>query len=299
MEDMVIKEIGVKSILSRSNLPVCEYSVNPYIGCTHGCKYCYASFMKRFTGHSEPWGSFLDVKRWPKIKDPKKYAGKELFIGSVTDPYLPQEEFYERTRELLMQLKGSGAKISIATKSDLILRDLDLIKDFPDARVSWSINTLDEAFRSDMDNAVSIERRLDAMETFYRAGVRTTCFVSPIFPGITDAEAIIRRVKDQCNLIWLENLNLRGGYKKAIMDYIENTHPQLIPLYRDIYSGRDRSYWEMLDIRLKGYAAEFGLDYVTNDDSMKRPFNAPPVIVNYFYHEQIKRSAVKGGDCHA
>ena len=293
MEDMVIKEIGVKSILSRSNLPVCEYSVNPYIGCTHGCKYCYASFMKRFTGHSEPWGSFLDVKRWPKIKDPKKYAGKELFIGSVTDPYLPQEEFYERTRELLMQLKGSGAKISIATKSDLILRDLDLIKDFPDARVSLSINTLDEAFRSDMDNAVSIERRLDAMETFYRAGVRTTCFVSPIFPGITDAEAIIRRVKDQCNLIWLENLNLRGGYKKAIMDYIENTHPQLSHLYRDIYSGRDRSYWEMLDIRLKDYAAELGLDYVTNDDSMKRPFNAPPVIVNYFYHEQIKRSAVK------
>lgn len=102
----IIKEIRVKNILTKSNLPVCEYSVNPYVGCTHGCKYCYASFMKRFTGHAEPWGTFLDIKYWQEIKNPKKYAGKELFIGSVTDPYLPQEEIYGRTRALLEQLKG-------------------------------------------------------------------------------------------------------------------------------------------------------------------------------------------------
>lgn len=295
----IIKEIRVKNILTKSNLPVCEYSVNPYVGCTHGCKYCYASFMKRFTGHAEPWGTFLDIKYWQEIKNPKKYAGKELFIGSVTDPYLPQEEIYGRTRALLEQLKGSGAKISIATKSDLILRDLDLIKSFPEARVSWSVNTLDEDFKSDMDHAVSVERRLAAMEVFYRAGIRTTCFVSPIFPGITDVEAIIRRVKKQCHLIWLENLNLRGSYKTVIMDYIQNTRPQLVPLYREIYDKRDRSYWEMLDNRLKAYADEIGLEYVTNDDSMKRPFEAPPVIVNYFYHEQIKKSAGKGSDNNA
>ena len=72
--------------------------------------------------------------------------------------YNPQEEIYGRTRALLTQLQGSGAKISIATKSDLILRDLELIKSFPNARVSWSINTLDETFREDMDKAVSIQR---------------------------------------------------------------------------------------------------------------------------------------------
>ena len=293
---MIIKEINTKSVLSKSNLPVCEYSVNPYVGCTHGCKYCYASFMKRFTGHTEPWGTFLDVKVWPDIKNPQKYAGKELFIGSVTDPYLPEEETYKRTRALLEQLQGSGAKISIATKSDLILRDMDLLKTFPDARVSWSINTLDEHFKNDMDKAVSIKRRLAAMEAFYRAGIRTTCFVSPIFPGITDVEAIIQRVKKQCNLIWLENLNLRGSYKVVIMEYIQRTHPHLLPLYREIYNGGNRSYWEMLDKELKIYAAETGLDYVTNDDSIQKPFDAPPLVVNYFYHEQIKKSASKGGD---
>ena len=232
---------------------------------------------------------------WPEIRNPEKYAGRELFISSVTDPYLPQEEQYGRTHALLEQLKGSGARISISTKSDLILRDLDLIRTFPQARVSWSINTLDESFREDMGNAVSIERRLAAMEIFHRAGIRTTCFVSPIFPGITDVKAIIRRVKGQCNLIWLENLNLRGSYKAEIMDYIREKHRELLPLYLEIYRQGDRTYWETLDAELKAHAAEIGLDYVTNDDSMKRSFDAPPVIVNYFYHEKIKKSAKKGG----
>lgn len=299
MTEPILKTVEVRSILSKSNLPVCEYSVNPYTGCTHGCKYCYASFMKRFTGHTEDWGTFLDVKIWPEIKNPGKYAGKELFIGSVTDPYLPQEETFQRTRSLLMQLKGSGAKLSIATKSDLILRDLDLIKTFPDARVSWSINTLDETFRQDMDAAVSIERRLSAMETFHRAGIRTTCFISPIFPGITDVEAIIQRAREHCNLIWLENLNLRGSYKPAIMNYIKEKYPRLFPLYQEIYTKGNRSYWEMLDAKLKAFTSGIGLDYAVNDDSMNRPFDSPPVVVNYFYHEQIKKSAGKGGACHA
>ena len=284
----LIRERQVKSVLTRSNLPVSDYSANPYVGCTHGCRYCYASFMKRFTNHPEPWGAFLDVKYWPEIQHPKRYAGKELFLGSVTDPYLPQEETYRRTRALLEQLQGSGVKLSIATKSDLVLRDLELIKTFPNARVSWSINTLEEGFKNDMDRAVSIQRRLAAMEAFHRAGVRTTCFVSPIFPGITDVKAIIQRVKGQCNLIWLENLNLRGNYKRVIMAYIQEKHPELSPLYGEIYHQGDRSYWESLDAELKAYAAEMGLPYVINDDSMQRPFASPPVMVNYFFHEQIK-----------
>ena len=293
MTDPLIREIQVRNILTKSDLPVCDYSVNPYVGCTHACRYCYASFMKRFTGHTEPWGSFLDVKYWGKIPHPEKYDGKELFIGSVTDPYLPQEEKFWRTRALLEDLQGSGARLSIATKSDLVLRDLDLIKTFKDARVSWSVNTLDEDFRKDMDNAAGIERRLDAMKIFHDAGVRTTCFISPIFPGITDVKAIIERVKGQCNLIWLENLNLRGSFKGSILNYIREKHPELTGLYEEIYIKGELGYWQSLDREVKAYAAENGLDYVTNDDSMKRPFDAPPVIVNFFYHEKIRKSAGK------
>ena len=289
----IIREIEVKSVLTKSNLPVSDYSVNPYVGCTHACKYCYASFMKRFTNHAEPWGEFLDVKYWPEITRPERYAGKEMFFGSVTDPYNPQEEIHGRTRALLAQLQGSGIKLSIQTKSDLVLRDIDLIKTFPDARVGFSINTLDESFKNDMDQAVSIERRLVAMKALHDAGICTTCFISPIFPGITDVEAIIDRVKDQCNLVWLENLNLRGSYKGVILEYIREKHPDLITLYDDIYNHGSRKYWETLDAKLRTYAAEAGLEYVRDDDSMKKPFDAPPVIVNFFYHEEIKKSAKK------
>lgn len=289
----IIKEISVKSIITKSNLPVCDYSVNPYVGCSHACKYCYASFMKRFTNHPEPWGSFLDVKTYPKIKNPQKYAGKEMFIGSVTDPYNPQEEIYQRTRTFLEQLKGSGVKITIQTKSDLVLRDLDLIKSFVDARVGFSINTLDETFKDDMDKSVSIERRLYAMKRIYDAGIRTTCFISPIFPVITDVKAIIERVKKQCNLIWLENLNLRGDYKKVIINYIGKKYPKLMPLYIEIYRYGSRLYWETLDKDLRSYAKKYDLEYARNDDSMQKPFDAPPIIVNFFYHEEIKKSAKK------
>ena len=291
MTEPVIRIVETRGVVTKTDLPVCDYAANPYVGCTHACRYCYASFMKRFTGHPEPWGTFLDVKQWPKIRDPSKYDGKEIFIGSVTDPYLPQEAEHGRTRALLEQLQGSGARISIATKSDLILRDLDLIASFPDARVSWSINTLDETFRGDMDRAVSIERRLEAMRKFHEAGVRTTCFISPIFPGITDPKEIILGAKDICNLVWLENLNLRGSFKADIMAYISERHPDLVPLYDRIYNRRDLGYWEDLDAEMRLFAEEQGLDYVTNDDSMNRPFNAPPIVVNYFFHEKIRKSS--------
>ena len=181
----------------------------------------------------------------------------------------------------------------------MVLRDVDLIRTFPEARVGFSINTLDEDFRADMDRAVSIERRLAAMKVLHEAGIRTTCFISPIFPGITDVPAIIGRVRNQCQLVWLENLNLRGSYKTVILNYIKEKHPVLTGLYEEIYSHGSRLYWEALDAQLRTYAKESGLDYVTNDDSMKRPFDAPPVIVNFFYHEQIKKSARKGGGSHA
>jgi radical SAM mobile pair protein B len=284
---LLIKEIDVKGILTKSNLPVADYSVNPYVGCAHGCKYCYASFMKRFSNHPEPWGEFVDVKQWPVIKKPQRYAGKELFIGSVTDPYQPLEAKYQRTKRLLEEMQGSGCTISIATKSDLVVRDLDLIKTFPNARVSWSINTLDETFRQDMDCAVSIERRIAAMKAFHDAGVRTTCFISPIFPYITNPREIIQRTKYQCNLVWLENLNLRGAYKGVIMAWIKEKHPALLSLYQAIYDKKDRSYWSQLDGQMREFTKKGKLVYVRNDDSIKRPFAELPVVVNYFFHEEI------------
>ena len=250
----------VKTVMTKSSLPVGGYSVNPYVGCPHACRYCYASFMKRFTGHTEKWGTFLDVKNWPRITDPHKYDGQRIVIGSVM----------------------------VTTKSDLVLRDIDLLKTFPKVTVSWSVNTLDEAFKDDMDDAPSIERRLSAMKTFHDEGIRTVCFVSPIFPGITDVPAIIDRAKDQADLIWLENLNLRGQFKGDIMRYIADKYPQLVPLYEEIYNKGKRDYWQALEAQVKQICSENDFPYLRNDLPYGRSKPGKPVIVNYFYHEEIR-----------
>ena len=163
-KNVIIRQIQVKDVMTKSNAPIGGYCVNPYVGCTHGCKYCYASFMKRFTGHTEEWGTFLDVKNWEPIKNLDKFKGEHIIIGTVTDGYLPEEAKYKNTRKLLEQLVGVDAELLICTKSDLVVRDLDLLKKFNKVTVSWSINTLDEGFRSDMDDSVSIERKLKAMK---------------------------------------------------------------------------------------------------------------------------------------
>lgn len=292
--NILIREVNTKNIMTKSTLPVGGYSVNPYVGCSHGCRYCYASFMKRFTGHTEPWGTFLDVKRWPALKNPQKYKGQRVVIGSVTDGYNPQEEQFGNTRRILEQLKGSGAEILICTKSDLVVRDLDLLKTLGKVTVSWSINTLDEQFRADMDHAVSIERRLAAMKQVYDAGIRTVCFISPVFPGITDFEVIFEKVRNQCDLVWLENLNLRGGFKKDIMDYIKEKYPALISLYDSIYNKKDRSYFQMLEKKAEHLAKENNCPFVDNELPYGRARKGHPVIVDYFYHEEVKGSENTG-----
>ena len=292
-KEITVKQIETKSVMTKSNAPLGGYAVNPYVGCPHACRYCYASFMKRFTGHDEEWGSFMDVKNWPEITNPRKYAGQKVIIGTVTDGYNPLEEKYGKTRKILEELKYSGAEILICTKSDLVLRDLDLLQEINKRSrltVSWSINTLDEEFKDDMDAAVSIERRLAAMKKIYDAGIRTVCFISPVFPGITDIEAIFEKARNQCDLIWLENLNLRGGFKGTIMNYIEEKHPDLLPLYQQIYNKKDRSYFEELRKKAAKLAKDNDCRFIDNETPYERVPQGHPTIVDYFYHEEVRGS---------
>ena len=151
--NMVEKEVVVKDLVTKSNLPASDYVINPYVGCPHGCRYCYACFMKRFTAHKDKWGEFVDVKLCDKPIDIKKLAGKTLFLSSVTDCYNHLESKYEVTRKILTQLIAADAKIQISTKNKLILRDLDILKQLKNVTVALSVNTLDETFRKDMDRA--------------------------------------------------------------------------------------------------------------------------------------------------
>ena len=201
---MIVKEINTKDYVTKSNLPYCDYVINPYGGCTHACKYCYASFMKRFTGHTEEWGTFLDIKRCEKPLSVKKLTGKTIFMSSVTDPYNAFEKKYKITQRLLEQLKEIDCKLKISTKSSLILRDLDLLLQKKHLTVAVSLNTLDESFRGAMDRGASVQERLKAMRTLHESGIYTVLFMSPIFPEITDYQALIEESKDFVDEYWFE-----------------------------------------------------------------------------------------------
>ena len=267
---MIIKEIKTNDYLTKSNLPSSDYVINPYVGCTHGCKYCYASFMKRFTGHDEKWGEFIDIKSCNKKIDLKKISGKNVFLSSVTDCYNELEEKYCITRNILEQLQYSDCNLSISTKSKLILRDIDILKKIKNLTVSLSINTLDEKFRSDMDNASSINERLETLRKLHENGIYTILFMSPIFPYITEWKEIIEISKDFVDEYWFENLNLRGSYKKEILEYIKTNYSKLYDSYVEIYVKNKDEYWRNLAIEIKKFCDENNIKYI-----------------NYFYHKEL------------
>ena len=267
---MVIKEIKVNDYLTKSKLPASDYVINPYVGCPHGCKYCYASFMKRFTGHNEEWGDFLDIKICDKKINLEKIKNKDVFLSSVTDCYNPFEEKYKVTRKILEQLVDADCFLGIATKSNLILRDVDLLKKMKHVRVSMSINTLNENFRADMDNASSIKERLATLEKLHKQGIYTILFMSPIFPYITEWQEIIEKSKNFVDEYWFENLNLRGAYKFYIMNYIKNKYAKYYKYYCDIYLNGNNSYWESLSKEIDDYCQRNNIKYV-----------------NYFYHSKL------------
>lgn len=267
---MIVKTINTNNYVSKSNLPASDYVINPYVGCPHGCKYCYASFMKRFTNHSEPWGEFIDIKKCDKKIDINKLSGKRVFMSSVTDCYNEYEKEYMLTRKILEELTSSDCILNISTKSNLILRDLDILKRIKNLEVSFSINTLDENFKNDMDKGSSIKERLEALKVLHENGIRTVLFMSPIFPYLTDCISIIEESKSYVDEFWFENLNLRGEYKKVILDYIKSKYPKYYKEYINIYLNNDNTYWEVLGDSLNEYCNSHNIKYK-----------------NYFYHEKL------------
>lgn len=264
------KEIDTKDLITKSNLPASDYVINPYVGCPHACKYCYARFMKRFTGHTEEWGDFIDIKRCAKPINVKKLYHKSVFLSSVTDCYNPFEAKYQITRDVLKQLTQADCQITISTKSDLILRDIDVLKELKNLIVAVSVNTLDNGFQSDMDHAGSITRRIAALQELRKQGIYTVLFLSPIFPDITDFKEILEATSGFVCEYWFENLNLRGNYKQEILQYIAEKYPQYLNDYKEIYNNKSMEYWKQLSADIDSYCSQKEIRYT-----------------NYFYHSLL------------
>ncbi len=260
---MKIKTIKAKSIITKSGLPDADFVINPYTGCGHGCAYCYARFMKRFTGHSESWGDFVDVKiNAPELveKEGKKIVGKKVVLGSVTDPYQTLEKELKITRGVLEKLVKFQPELDVLTKSDLVKRDIDILKHLKKCTVAISLSILDDSKRNKIENSVSAKNRFDALKSLHDVGIRTVLFISPIFPYLTDWKAMIQKTKDFVDEYWFENLNLYSSVKPGIFSFLKTINSDLVQKYEKIYSKGD-GYWSREEAEINNYCEKNNLKY--------------------------------------
>lgn len=255
-EDIVVKELDVREILQPSKQENYDYVINPYTGCPNPCKYCYASFMRRFSRHSEEWGKFVDIKIWKGNFDSKKLDGKSILISSVTEPYNIYEKKYKVTRELLKKLVGIDCHIYINTKSPLITRDIDVLKKLKDVTVGISICSFDENFVKDIEPSFGVQERLKAIEKLHSEGIKVCVNVAPIFPVLTDWKKIIEITKDFANEYTFESLTLRNEFKPAILNYIWSEYKDLYATYYEIYKEAKTSAYERTFEEIDEYCDE-------------------------------------------
>jgi len=259
-----VREIRAKSIITRSNLPDTEYVINPYTGCIHSCLYCYARFMRRFTGHTESWGKFIDVKiNAPDLipEGTSKYEGKTIFMSSVTDPYNPLERKYKLTRRILEKLIPLQPDLGIQTKSDLVLRDIDLLRQFRSCQVGMTITTTDDNLRKEIEPSTSsVQKRIEALGRLKEAGINTYVFIGPILPFFTEWKEIFCRTKNFTDSYMFENLNITGTVWSQVKNWLNERHSDLLREYEHIYFTKN-NYWDKVEEEIKLFCKEQKVDF--------------------------------------
>jgi len=251
-------ELPVREVLNRNSNPHLPFawSINPYRGCEFACTYCYARYTH----------AFFELEAWPdferKIFVKRSAAGalerrlrrlalrnEPIAIGTATDPYQPAEAHYKVTASLLEVFRRcEGLQISIATKSPLILRDLELLADL-DRRhsitVNFTLTCLDDALARRLEQAAPEPRaRLRAAEELAAAGIETRILCMPVMPGINDGEGQLRRLFEGAynagaSDVHASPLVLRPAARARFLPWLAEEFPKLVPLYERLYGRSD------------------------------------------------------------
>jgi len=264
-----IAEVECRSVLNKSGLA--DYAVNCYAGCGHGCCYCYARFVTRFSHPREPWGSFVDVKvNAPQVlaREVKRKGMGTVFVSSVCDGWQPIEARYQLTRQCLEILLRHGYPVTILTKSKLACRDLDLLSSKAGVEFGVTITTLDESLRRLIEPGSSpTSERLALLEEAKARGVTTYAFLGPLMPYLSDTEdsliELLKPLKDVgADYFYVDRLNPRFGVWVALKSLLQEHLPHLVEEYRKIlFDERVRSdYSERLMSRVIRLARKQGLD---------------------------------------
>jgi len=269
-EDFVVRETFVESALRKDPLPHLDYSFNPYIGCYHGCLFCYVPRLLQTDRAA--WGSSVVVKRNAAnvlAKEVRKLPRGLVAISTATDPYQFVEGQYRITRHALEVLLRADWPISVLSRSGLMLRDLDLFTRFREIEVGMSIPTLDDRARALLEPwAPPIESRLRCLRELAAAGLHTFVGFAPAYPptGGTTAEEIADTFASiGVREVFTRPLDARHGVREAIRGRLEGS-----PLAEELLRLSDRAYMGDFVARIAARCKARGIAF-RGDDAFRHP----------------------------
>lgn len=266
-EGVIVREVRCKNLLNHNGTT--DYSFNCYVGCEHGCGYCYARFMQRFHPHEEEWGRFVDVRvNAVQIlaRQLRSLEPGDVFTCSACDGWQPVEEHYRLTRECCRMLLDAGFRLTVLTKSKLVLRDLDILAGRK-VTLGVTITTPDESWAKIWEpGASSVADRIEVLRQAKAAGLRTFVMFGPFLPGISDTADAIRSLyalaaKARVDRVWTDILNPRPRVWDAVQKTLRSHCPKLYGLYQQVLfdpTGRDL-YSKRLKSRLRQAARDAGI----------------------------------------
>ena len=271
-------EIQARSILNRTkpNMPF-RWTINPYRGCEFGCKYCYARYTHEFMEMDPLSFEFkIYAKTAPAVLLRQELAKIDqrdhLAIGTATDPYQPAERRFERTRAILeVFARERNWHLGITTKSDLILRDVRLLKEIARRNVlgvNITITTTDEKLARLLEpRAPRVELRLETVRRLRAAGICVAVFPNPVMPGINDSEvsldAVAKAAKEAGAMSFGGGpLFLPGAAQEVFLPFLDAEFPQLASRYRETFERGvhlSRRYKDALAEKVRRIRARYQL----------------------------------------
>ena len=250
---MKVNRCSRRKILNPCSLEMHNYQIDTYIGCEHFCYYCYGLNDAETDWHKE---ILIHEDIIEQLAQEMNFLEPQsIYIGMNSDPYQPSEKTFKQTRKILELLAERGFSVCILTKSELVTRDIDLLRKMPDSSVGFSIAFHDEQTRQLFEKqAPSNKGRLEALGKLKSSGIKTYTLICPVMPFITDIDSVIELVSPYSDTIWTYKLHMESVNDKNwlnVKSILDQHFPKLTEQYQKIAFSKNHPYWKGIRHKLE------------------------------------------------